>query len=42
MSADAYASDVEKTLECGMNGHIAKPIDPKKMLAEIARLAGRK
>jgi signal transduction histidine kinase/CheY-like chemotaxis protein len=29
MTADAFADDVEKCLEAGMNGHIAKPIDPK-------------
>ncbi len=40
MSADAYASDVEKTLGSGMNGHLAKPIDPPKLIGEIARLVG--
>jgi len=41
MSADAYDSDVEKTLRAGMNGHIAKPIDPGKLISEIARLVKR-
>ncbi|MDE6101435.1 MAG: response regulator [Ruminococcus sp.] len=27
MTADAFAEDVAKAKECGMNGHIAKPID---------------
>ena len=36
MSADAYDSDVEKTLRAGMNGHIAKPVDQDKMLLMIA------
>ncbi len=27
MTADAFAEDVAKAEECGMNGHIAKPID---------------
>ncbi len=27
MSADAFSDDVKKCLECGMNAHIAKPID---------------
>lgn len=27
MTADAFAEDIEKAKECGMNGHIAKPID---------------
>jgi signal transduction histidine kinase/CheY-like chemotaxis protein len=28
MTADAFSDDVRKCLEAGMNGHIAKPIDP--------------
>jgi len=28
MTADAYSDDVQKCLDAGMNGHIAKPIDP--------------
>jgi len=28
MTADAYADDVEKALQSGMNGHISKPVDP--------------
>ena len=27
MSADAFSDDIQHCLECGMNGHIAKPID---------------
>ncbi len=27
MTADAFADDMKKCLECGMNAHIAKPID---------------
>jgi PAS domain S-box-containing protein len=38
MSADAYASDVDRAIASGMNGHISKPIDPGKMVSEIARL----
>lgn len=34
MTADAFAEDVKKCLDCGMNAHIAKPIDTK----EVARL----
>ena len=26
MSADAYESDVERSLEAGMNAHVSKPI----------------
>ena len=34
MTADAFAEDVKKCLDCGMNAHIAKPIDVR----EVARL----
>lgn len=27
MSADAFSDDIQRCLKCGMNGHIAKPID---------------
>ena len=27
MSADAFSDDIRKCLECGMNDHLAKPID---------------
>ncbi len=30
-SADAFAEDVKKCLECGMNAHIAKPIDMQEV-----------
>lgn len=34
MSADAFSEDVQRCLECGMNAHIAKPID----IVELTRL----
>ena len=33
MTANAFDSDVQKSLEEGMNAHISKPIDPKKLFA---------
>jgi signal transduction histidine kinase/CheY-like chemotaxis protein/PAS domain-containing protein len=36
MTADAFADDVNKCLQAGMNGHIAKPIDPRQIIAELA------
>ncbi|MFA6948040.1 MAG: hypothetical protein WCQ72_03585 [Eubacteriales bacterium] len=27
MTANAFTSDISQALSCGMNGHIAKPID---------------
>ncbi len=35
MSANAFAEDVQKSLENGMNGHIAKPIEIDKMMETI-------
>lgn len=37
MTADAFAEDIEECLEVGMNGHIAKPIDVKKLLCELQK-----
>ena len=37
MSADAFSDDIEHCLECGMNVHIAKPID----IMEVSRLLKR-
>ncbi len=31
MSANAFAEDVAKCRECGMNDHVAKPIDINKL-----------
>ena len=35
MTADAFAEDIQRCNEAGMNGHISKPIDPTKMLLVI-------
>lgn len=37
MSADAYDSDVRRSMESGMNAHLAKPIDPESVLDAITR-----
>lgn len=31
MSADAFSEDIQQCLECGMNAHMAKPIDVKEL-----------
>jgi signal transduction histidine kinase/CheY-like chemotaxis protein len=36
MTADAFADDVQKCLDCGMNGHISKPVDPEKLFSELS------
>ena len=32
MTADAFAEDVKRSLECGMNAHVAKPIDAREVM----------
>ena len=34
MTADAFSDDIKKCLDCGMDSHMAKPID----IREVARL----
>ena len=31
VSADAFEDDIQKCLDCGMNAHMAKPLDPQKV-----------
>jgi signal transduction histidine kinase/PAS domain-containing protein len=37
MTADAYAEDVQRCLDAGMNAHLAKPIDPAVMKATLVK-----
>lgn len=37
MTASAFAEDVVKAKKAGMNDHIAKPLDRKKMRAVLAK-----
>jgi signal transduction histidine kinase/ActR/RegA family two-component response regulator len=36
MTANAYKEDIERAIEAGMNGHVAKPIDIEAVLAVLA------
>jgi len=38
MTADAYAEDVQKCLDAGMNAHLAKPIDPQLLKDVLTKL----
>ena len=38
LSADAYVDDIHKARECGMDGHLSKPIDPALMYSTLYRL----
>ncbi len=40
MTANAFAEDREQALAAGMNGHLAKPIDPDRMFALLRELFG--
>ena len=37
MTANAFVEDVQASIDAGMNGHIAKPIDIDEVLKAIAR-----
>lgn len=36
MTADAFTDDVRKCLDAGMNGHVAKPVNPMALLQVLA------
>ena len=38
MTANAFEEDRQNALAAGMNGHIAKPIDVKKLIEELAQI----
>jgi CheY-like chemotaxis protein len=38
MTADAFAENIAECLDAGMDGHIAKPINMKLVLAEIDKV----
>ena len=37
VSADAFQDDIQRCLDCGMNAHTAKPLDPDKVLLLLDR-----
>ena len=37
MTANAFAEDVEKAKQAGMNDHLAKPLDIQKMMTVITK-----
>ncbi|MDD3222838.1 MAG: ATP-binding protein [Lachnospiraceae bacterium] len=39
MTADAFTEDIQRCLEAGMNGHLAKPIEVDKLLVLFRELA---
>lgn len=41
VTADAFAEDMQECIDAGMNGHISKPIDMKKVIAVIRSVRKR-
>ena len=37
MTADAFAEDIQRCLDCGMNAHTAKPINVDELLLLLKR-----
>ena len=35
MTADAFSEDIQHSLECGMNAHVAKPIDVNQLIQQL-------
>ncbi|MCI8506117.1 MAG: response regulator [Lachnospiraceae bacterium] len=42
MTANAFEEDKQAALECGMNGHIAKPIDVENLFATLKKVLAEK
>ena len=40
MTANAFEEDKQEALRCGMNGHIAKPIDIEKLMETLDQVLG--
>ncbi len=38
MTADAFAEDIRACMDCGMNGHIAKPVSMKKLISYLVKI----
>lgn len=37
MTADAFAEDIKKCIDCGMNAHVAKPIDIREVAKQLEK-----
>ena len=40
MIANAFEEDKREAIHCGMNGHLAKPIDVHELMRELANILG--
>lgn len=41
MTANAFSSDIQECLDCGMDAHIAKPIDTQELLRVLQKFLGQ-
>ena len=42
MTADAFAEEQKRTLDAGMNAHLAKPLEMKKLIETLSGCCGTK
>ena len=42
MSANAFDDDLKKSVECGMNGHLSKPVEVNKLYEKLQEVIHRK
>ena len=42
MSANAFDDDLKKSVECGMNGHVSKPVEVDKLYQTLNEIIGDK
>ena len=42
MTANAFAEDARRSMEAGMNAHLAKPLDMKKVILTIQKCCDNK
>ena len=40
MTADSFSDDIQHCLDCGMNCHIAKPIDVQRLMTVLQKYMG--
>lgn len=38
MSANAFDDDLKKSVECGMNGHLSKPVEVEKLYRMLRKV----